>query len=169
MVNIVCLQEVPSEGWIQDEITKMGEPAVIAAVFEIMDPGVLKLLYLQQKERAAAIEKYLPEILEAGELARDNGVYVNVVHVRKDSDFWKYNDYWTLESMEGDGETVAIPYIGSTLRSFHQRIWKEHEVATFRDKKACFHYRAMDAAGVNQQVIPPGFGHGISRCHKSGI
>ena len=131
----------------QGRNTKAWKPAIISAVLEMIEPGVFPLLELPQLERAVAIKRFLPQILPEGDVGQDHGVYVNVVHVPRDSDFWRFSEYWNIEDTPCEADTVAISYIGSTARTFSQRVWREHEVQAYRAHKACFHYRAIDAGG----------------------
>ena len=148
-VKVLCGNVgITADHFITLAIARDGIEKVTGHIMDMLDEGFFELLKLPQRARAEAAAAYLKP-LEAH--MSSTGIYLHTIKVPANATFWKEYEYaFDFDGIDTTKECV-LAYIGSTVRSFHIRVEKEHMQKSYHEKHPCLHYAAMDEVGAQSK------------------
>lgn len=134
-----------ADGFITLAIGQQGVDAITTRVIQSLDAGFVELLRLPQTARAEAAGDFLKPL----EPYMDSiGSYLHIIKVPANASFWEKYEYAFGSGSVDTSKAHVLAYIGSTGRSFRQRVKSEHMSQECRERSPCLHYAAMDEPGA---------------------
>ena len=134
-----------ADSFITLAIGQQGVDAINYSVMDLLDAGFMELLRLPQTDQAEAAGRFLkplePYIVSTG-------IYLHIIKVPASASFWEKYEYAFGSGSVDTSKAHVLAYVGSTGRSFRQRVKDEHMSHGYRKKHPSLHYAVMDETGA---------------------